>query len=165
MNLDLHEQYMKSALKYAKLASRYGETPVGCVIVRNGEIIAFGRNKREKTKNALMHAEIEAISRACKKLGGWRLFDCDLYVTLEPCPMCAGAIINSRIKNVYFGAYDTKNGCFGSVCDFCNFQFNHKPTVKGGILEKQCSEVLTDFFAKLRTTKQKNSWKNNLKQP
>ncbi len=148
---------MNAALNAADKALKLNETPVGCVIVKNGEIISTGYNKRETEKNSLMHAEIEAIDKACKALGGWRLHECDLYVTLEPCPMCAGAIINSRIKNVYFGAYDLKNGCFGSVTDFSKLPFNHKPCVTGGILEKECSELLSDFFTTLRMNKEKNS--------
>ena len=149
------EYYMKKALSYAKRAGNVGETPVGAIIVRNGEIISFGYNKREKKKNALCHAEIMAINRACKKLGGWRLWECDMYVTLEPCPMCAGAIINSRIKKVYFGAYDKKAGCFGSVADFNELNFNHKPEVEGGVLEEKCAKLLSDFFKSLREKKKK----------
>jgi len=145
---------MKSALGRAKTAAKHGETPVGAVIVKDGKIIAGGRNRREKSKNALCHAEISAINAACKKLGGWRLIGCDLYVTLEPCPMCAGAIINSRIENVYFGAYDKKAGSFGSITDLSLLPYNHKPIITGGILEKECSGILSDFFKVLRTTKE-----------
>ena len=141
---------MREALYEAEKSEKEGEIPVGAVIVKNGEIIARGRNRREKEKNALCHAELEAINNACKALGGWRLFDCDLYVTLEPCPMCAGAIINSRIKTVYFGAYDDKAGSFGSVADFNRIPYNHKPEILGGILENECSEILSEFFKKLR---------------
>ena len=119
-------------------------------MVYKGHIISGGRNRREKGKNALYHAEIEAIDKACRKLSGWRLFDCDLYVTLEPCPMCAGAIINSRIKRVFIGAVDTKAGCFGSVTDMNDFPFNHKPEIISGVLEKECSGILKDFFKCLR---------------
>ena len=119
-------------------------------IVKDGKIIAKGRNKREKGKNALYHAELEAIDNACKALGGWRLSDCDLYVTLEPCPMCAGAIINARIKSVYFGAFDKKAGSFGSVTDLSRLDYNHKPEIFEGIMEKECQSLLTDFFKKLR---------------
>lgn len=142
--------FMNAALRRAKTAASHGETPVGCVIVKDGKIIAGGRNKREKEKNALCHAEIEAISRACKKLGGWRLHMCDLYVTLEPCPMCAGAIINARIKNVYFGASDKKAGSFGSVTDLSALPYNHKPHIVGGVSEEKCSLVLKEFFKELR---------------
>ncbi len=145
---------MRAALGRAKTAAEQGETPVGAVIVKDGKIIAGGRNKREKAKNALCHAEISAINAACKKLGGWRLIGCDLYVTLEPCPMCAGAIINSRIENVYFGAYDKKAGSFGSVTDLSLLPYNHKPEIYGGILEKECSKQLSDFFKKLRQIKE-----------
>ncbi len=148
--------YMRAALRAADKAANDGEVPVGAVVVYAGRIIANGRNRREKGKNALYHAELEAINKACKKLGGWRLFDCDLYVTLEPCPMCAGAIINSRIRNVYIGAADKKAGCFGSVIDMTGIPFNHKPNIEFGILEKECSEKLSDFFAKIREKRQKN---------
>ena len=144
---------MKKAIALAMESEKEGEVPVGAVIVKNGEIIATGRNRRETEKNALHHAEIEAIDNACKALGGWRLFDCDLYVTLEPCPMCAGAIINSRIKTVYFGAYDNKAGSFGSVADFNRLPYNHKPEIIAGVMEKECSELLSEFFKKLRAKK------------
>ena len=144
---------MKKAIALAMESEKEGEVPVGAVIVKDGEIIAEGRNRRETEKNALHHAEIEAIDNACKALGGWRLFGCDLYVTLEPCPMCAGAIINSRIKTVYFGAYDNKAGSFGSVADFNRLPYNHKPKIIAGVMEKECSELLTDFFKKLREKK------------
>jgi len=134
-------------------SEKEGEVPVGAVIVKDGEIIATGRNRRETEKNALHHAEIEAINNACKALGGWRLFGCDLYVTLEPCPMCAGAIINSRIKTVYFGAYDNKAGSFGSVADFNRLPYNHKPEIIAGVMEEECSKLLSDFFKKLRNNK------------
>jgi tRNA(adenine34) deaminase len=145
--------YMKKAIALAMESEKEGEVPVGAVIVKNGKIIAEGRNRREIEKNALHHAEIEAIDNACEALGGWRLFGCDLYVTLEPCPMCAGAIINSRIKTVYFGAYDNKAGSFGSVADFNRLPYNHKPEIIAGVMEKECSELLTDFFKKLREKK------------
>ncbi len=144
---------MKKAIALAMESEKEGEVPVGAVIVKDGKIIATGRNRRESKKNALHHAEIEAIDNACKALGGWRLFGCDLYVTLEPCPMCAGAIINSRIKTVYFGAYDNKAGSFGSVADFNRIPYNHKPEIIAGVMEKECSELLTNFFKKLRDKK------------
>ena len=144
---------MKKAIALAMEREKEGEVPVGAVIVKNGEIIACGRNRRETEKNALCHAEIEAINNACKALGGWRLFGCDLYVTLEPCPMCAGAIINSRIKTVYFGAYDNKAGSFGSVADFNRIPYNHKPEIIEGVMEEECSKLLSDFFKKLRNKK------------
>ena len=151
-----HEDFMKKALTLAEEAEKEGEVPVGAVVVCDGKIVGTGRNRRETEKNALCHAEIEAIDNACKNLGGWRLFKCDLYVTLEPCPMCAGAIINSRIKNVYFGANDYKNGACGSIVNLFNLDFNHKPNFEKGILENECSEILTRFFKNLREKKAGN---------
>lgn len=145
-----HEEYMKKALYYAKLCGKRGEIPVGCIIVRNGEIVSYGNNARQIGKNALKHAEIVAIDRACRKLGGWRLWECDMYVTLEPCIMCAGAIVNARIRNVYFGAYDAKAGCFGSVMNVNDFPFNHHPNITGGVLEEECSSLIKSFFKELR---------------
>ena len=149
MNID----FMKRAVELAKLSALEGEVPVGAVIVRDGEIVGEGRNRREYGKNALYHAEIEAIDSACRKLGGWRLWQCELYVTLEPCPMCAGAIINSRIKRVYFGAFDKKAGSFGSVADFNNIPYNHKPEIVSGVMADECSNLLTKFFKNLRRSK------------
>ena len=146
---------MKKALHYARLAAKRGETPVGAVIVRDGEIVSWGYNRRESDKNALKHAEIMAIDRACRKLGGWRLWQCEMYVTLEPCPMCAGAIINSRLKKVYFGAYDKKAGCFGSVTDMNALPFNHHPEIEGGVMAEECSAVISEFFRELRKRKGK----------
>lgn len=146
----MNEKFMKRALELALLSASCGEVPVGAVIVRNNEIVGEGRNRREIEKNALCHAELEAINNACRALGGWRLWECDMYVTLEPCPMCAGAIINSRIRRVYFGAYDKKAGSFGSVADFNDISYNHKPDVFAGIMEEECSRLLSDFFKKLR---------------
>lgn len=145
--------FMKRALELAEISASEGEVPVGAVVVKDGVIVGEGRNRREKGKNALYHAEIQAIDSACKALGGWRLWQCDMYVTLEPCPMCAGAIINSRIKKVIFGAYDKKAGSFGSVADFNALPYNHKPKIEGGVDEKECAAVLSDFFAKLRKQK------------
>ena len=139
-------QFMDAALALAKEAGAEGEVPVGCVIVRNGEIVGRGRNRRETAKTALGHAEIEAIADACKNLGGWRLWECTLYVTLEPCPMCAGAIINARIPRVVFGASDSKCGACGSVCDLFSMDFNHHPQVEKGIREEESQQLLTDFF-------------------
>ncbi|MBR3995440.1 MAG: nucleoside deaminase [Clostridia bacterium] len=147
--------YMRAALRYAEKAAKEGEVPVGAVIVYEGHIISGGRNRRENGKNALYHAELEAINKACRKLGGWRLFDCDMYVTLEPCPMCSGAIINSRIRKVYIGAMDSKAGCFGSVTDMNTLGFNHKPEIEFGILKDECSLILKEFFAELRNKKRK----------
>ena len=151
--MDERIKFMKRALGRAKTAALHGETPVGAVIVKDGKVIAGGRNRREHGKNALYHAEISAIDAACRKLGGWRLVGCDLYVTLEPCPMCAGAIINARIEHVYFGAYDRKAGSFGSIADFNSIGYNHKPLVTGGIMEKECSQIMSDFFKQLRHNK------------
>ena len=150
----MNKFYMEKALHYARLAAKKGETPVGAVIVRDDQIISWGYNTRETKKNALCHAEIMAIDRACRSLGGWRLFECDIYVTLEPCPMCAGAIINSRIRNVYFGAYDKKAGSFGSLADLNSFPYNHHPNVVGGIMEEECSKELSTFFKELRKKKE-----------
>lgn len=141
---------MLQAIEQAKIAADCGEVPVGAVIVKNGEIISVGRNMREEKKNALSHAEIEAINLACKKLDSWRLDGCELYVTLEPCPMCTGAIINSRIKTVIFGAYDQKAGSMDSVINLCDYPYNHKPEIYGGICEDECIEVLQSFFKGLR---------------
>ncbi len=146
----MDEQYMREALELAKQAFADGEVPVGCVIVRGGEIVGRGRNRRETGKTALGHAEIEAIAQACEALGGWRLWECTLYVTLEPCPMCAGAIVNARIPRVVYGASDKKCGACGSVCDLFSMDFNHHPQVEKGILEEQCSALLTRFFQNLR---------------
>lgn len=144
------EDYMREALALAKTAFEMGEVPVGAVAVWDGKIVGRGMNRRETDKNALRHAEIAAIDEACKNLGGWRLWKCDLYVTLEPCPMCAGAIINSRIRRVIFGASDAKAGSCGSVTDMFSLPYNHKPEVVSGILERECSELLTEFFTGLR---------------
>ena len=143
-------QFMDAALELAKEAAADGEVPVGCVIVRNGQIVGRGRNRRETGKTALGHAEIEAIGQACQNLGGWRLWDCTLYVTLEPCPMCAGAIINARIPRVVFGASDAKCGACGSVCDLFQMDFNHHPQVEKGVREEESSALLSEFFLNLR---------------
>ena len=145
-------RFMEEALALAREAADAGEVPVGCVIVRKGEIVGRGRNRREKGKSALAHAEIEAISQACANLGGWRLWECTLYVTLEPCPMCAGAIINARIPRVVYGASDAKCGAAGSVCSLFSMAFNHHPEVESGILEEECAALLTEFFQNLRVT-------------
>lgn len=145
--------YMNYALRLARLSAEEGEVPVGAIVVCDGKIVGEGRNKRETVKNALHHAEIEAINEACKTLGGWRLWKCDMYVTLEPCPMCAGAIINSRIKNVYFGATDNKNGAVVSAARLFDMNFTHKPLYEGGILGEECAEILSEFFKDLRKQK------------
>ena len=151
---EFDERFMREAIKQAEKAWEIGETPIGAVIVYDNKIIARGYNKRETKRNSLCHAEISAIDKACRKRGGWRLFGCDLYVTLEPCPMCSGAIIQSRIDNVYFGAYDKKSGCAGSVINlFSENTFNHNVNVCGGILEEDCSSMLSDIFKKLREKK------------
>ena len=142
--------YMEQALELAKEAAAEGEVPVGCVIVHKGEIVGRGRNRRETQKTALGHAEIEAIADACKNLGGWRLWECTLYVTLEPCPMCAGAIINARIPRVVFGAQDAKCGACGSVCDLFSMEFNHHPQIQWGVREEESKQLLADFFRNLR---------------
>ena len=146
----MDKQYMEQALELARQAGAEGEVPVGCVIVRNGQVVGRGWNRRETDKTALGHAEIEAIADACRNLGGWRLWDCTLYVTLEPCPMCAGAIINARIPRVVYGASDEKCGACGSVCDLFSMEFNHHPTVEKGICEEECGGLLRDFFQDLR---------------
>ena len=143
-------EFMEEALILARQAAQDGEVPVGCVIVCRGQIVGRGRNRRETAKTALGHAEIEAIADACKNLGGWRLWECTLYVTLEPCPMCAGAIINARIPRVVFGASDEKCGACGSVCDLFSMDFNHHPQVEKGLLEAEATELLTEFFRQLR---------------
>ena len=153
-------EFMDAALELAKEAGADGEVPVGCVIVRGGEIVGRGRNRRETDKTALGHAEIEAISDACKNLGGWRLWDCTLYVTLEPCPMCAGAIINARIPRVVYGASDDKCGACGSVCNLFNMGFNHHPEVKEGVRQAESTALRTAFFQDLRETlKSRPKWK------
>ena len=145
-NIKLHEKYMKAALKLAKKAFDSNEVPVGAVIVHDGKIIARGCNKCESAKNALAHAEIIAIKKATKKLGGWRLIDCTMYVTLEPCCMCGGAIINSRIPHVVFGAYNKKAGALGSIYNIGEGKLNHKPLLTGGILGEECAKLLSDYF-------------------
>ena len=146
----MNKIFMMEAIAEAKKAFNEGEVPVGAVIVKDGEIISRGHNMREQKNNALSHAEIEAINSACEKLGSWRLDDCEMYVTLEPCPMCSGAIINSRIKTVIFGAYDTKAGALGSVANFSTIPFSFTPEVYGGICENECREILTTFFRDMR---------------
>ena len=146
----MEEGFMEEALRLAREAFDAGEVPVGCVIVCKGEIVGRGRNRREGGKSALAHAEIEAIHDACRNLGGWRLWESTLYVTLEPCPMCAGAIINARIPKVVYGASDRKCGAVRSVCSLFDMNFNHHPEVVAGVLEAECAELLTDFFQNLR---------------
>jgi len=144
-------EYMKIAYKEARKAAAAGEIPVGAVIVdKNGDVLSTGRNRREEKQSPVLHAEIDAIIKAAEKLNSWRLEGCTLYVTLEPCPMCAGAIINSRIERLVFGAYDEKGGAAGSICNIFEMPFNHKVWVSGGIMENECSNVLTEFFKGLR---------------
>lgn len=145
--------YMTEALRLAREAADEGEVPVGAVVVCAGKIVGRGRNRREKGKNALAHAELEAIDEACRSLGGWRLWQCELYVTLEPCPMCTGAIINSRIKRLVYGADDYKAGSCGSVVNLFDLPYNHKPEVTGGFMQEECAAELTAFFKKLREEK------------
>lgn len=149
----MNKQYMLRAIELAKLSLDSGDVPVGAVVVKDGAVIGEGYNKREKDNDPTAHAEIIAIKEAAKALGSWRLDDCEIYVTLEPCPMCAGAIINSRIKRVVFGAYEPKTGSCSadSVVNLFNLPFNHTPEVYGGICEKGCAELLTEFFKEKRT--------------
>ena len=144
------EELMRAALAQAELAARAGEVPVGAVVAKDGEIVAQAHNLRESGKNATYHAELLAIDAACKALGGWRLWQCELFVTLEPCPMCSGAIINSRIRRVVYGAADPKAGCCGSLTDLFALPFNHRPKVEGGLLAEECAQLLKEFFAALR---------------
>lgn len=154
------EIFMAEALALARQSASEGEVPVGCVIVRNGEIVGRGRNRREGDKSALAHAEIEAIAQANANLGGWRLWECTLYVTLEPCPMCAGAIINARVPRVVYGARDSKFGACASVCSLFDMAFNHRPQVEGGILEAEATELMQEFFRNLRLElKTRPKWK------
>ena len=154
------QYFMAQALDLAREAAAEGEVPVGCVITRGEEIVGRGRNRREKDRSALAHAEIEAIADACRKLGGWRLWECTLYVTLEPCPMCAGAIINARIPRVVYGASDDKCGACGSVCSLFSMAFNHHPQVESGIREEEAAALMTEFFQKLRVElRSRPKWK------
>ncbi|MBQ2925293.1 MAG: nucleoside deaminase [Ruminiclostridium sp.] len=144
------EDYMREALALAREAFEAGEVPVGCVIVKNGQIIGRGRNRREEKQSALSHAELEAIEDACRATGGWRLQGCQLYVTLEPCPMCAGGIISARIPEVYYGAKDEGFGAVGSILNLFEENFRHHPKVIGHILEDECKALLQDFFIQVR---------------
>ena len=155
-----HRYYMEKALALAKEAAAEGEVPVGCVVVCRDQIVGQGRNRRETGKTALGHAELEAISQACQTLGGWRLWECTLYVTLEPCPMCAGAIVNARIPRVVYGASDKKCGACGSVCDLFSMEFNHHPQVEKGVCQEECAQLLKEFFQNLRLElKTRPRWK------
>ena len=144
------EKWMREALEEAKLALALGEAPIGAVLVKDDTVIARGHNTRETKKTALGHAEIEAIAAGCAALGGWRLSGCTLYVTLEPCPMCAGAIINARIDRVVFGASDQKAGSMGSLIDLTKVEYNHTVRLTAGVLEEECAALLSQFFASLR---------------
>lgn len=146
----MDRKFMDLALIEAKKAMQDGDVPVGAIVVKDGKVIGVGRNRREKDNNAVAHAEILAIENACKEIGNWRLDGCELYVTLEPCPMCSGAIINARIKTVIFGAYDTKVGSLGSVANFVNLPYSFTPEVYGGICENECRGLLSEFFRELR---------------
>ena len=146
-----HEEYMFRALELARQCIADGDVPVGCVIVSpDGAVVGEGRNRREADGLATAHAEVEAINMACKTLNSWRLSGCTLYVTLEPCPMCAGAIINARVDEVRYGAREEKSGCCGSVLNLFEERFNHHPRIYGGLLAEECQQVLADFFQKLR---------------
>ena len=146
----MDEEQMRAALSLAREAAADGEVPVGCVITMDGKIVASGRNRRETGKSALAHAELEAIAEACRVLGGWRLWRCTLYVTLEPCPMCAGAILNAHIPRVVYGARDEKTGACGSLVDLLHLPGAWQPEVTGGVLEEDCRRELTEFFRALR---------------
>ena len=153
------EQFMQEAIKEAKKALKKDEVPIGCVIVKDNVIIARGYNLRETKQQSIAHAEVVAIQKACKKLGTWRLEECDLYVTLEPCAMCSGVILQSRIKNVFYGAKDLKGGCIESCMKMYECKgFNHYPSTKGGILEFECANLLKDFFKQKRIQKKKRNY-------
>ncbi len=147
------EKFIKEAIKLAKKSASEDEVPVGAVIVKDDKIISRGRNKREASGNAILHAEMQAIQKACKKLNSWRLCDCELFCTLEPCAMCAGAVINTRIKRVVFGAYEPKFGSCSSVINLFDLPFNHKPELICGIMQEDCSKLMSDFFARIRKNK------------
>lgn len=148
--LEEHLPYMQAALAEARLALASGDVPVGCVIVKDGQIIGWGHNRREALADASAHAELEAIRDACGRLNTWRLQGASLYVTLEPCPMCSGGIINARLDAVYYGAKEDKMGCCGSVLNLFEERFNHHPKIYGGLMAEECSRILTDFFAAKR---------------
>ena len=153
------EAYMRQALALAALAAEEGEVPVGCVITDGEQIVGRGRNRRETEKNALCHAELEAIDEACRTLGGWRLWRCTLYVTLEPCPMCAGAAINARLARVVYGAADEKAGSCGTLTDLFALPYNHRPRVTGGVLAEEAQALLQAFFRRLRENPTVKTWK------
>lgn len=154
--MDSDEKFMREAIKQAKKAYAKEETPIGCVIVYEGKVIARGYNKRNEKKSTLAHAEISALHKASRVIGDWRLEDCTMYVTLEPCPMCAGAIVQARVKKVVIGSMNPKAGCAGSVVNLlCMEGFNHKTEIVSGILEKECSELMSGFFRELRLKKKR----------
>jgi len=157
----MEEKFMQEALKEAQKAFDKDEVPVGAVIVKDNKIIARAHNIKEQKHDATSHAEILAIQKACKKLGAWRLSDCDMYVTLEPCSMCAGALINARIRNLYIGTQDDKTGACGSVLNLLEYKFNHKIEVHKYILKDECETILKTFFKKLRE-RNKNEKKSNI---
>lgn len=148
-------ELMQAAIALAREAAADGEVPVGAVVAKDGEIVSVGRNRREKDKNALAHAEIEAIDKACRALGGWRLWQCELFVTLEPCPMCAGAIMNARIPRIVYGAKDAVNGCCGSAIDLFLLPCSQKPEIVQGVLEPECAALMSGFFRRLREKRKK----------
>lgn len=150
----MKETYMKEALKEASKAKKLNEVPIGCVIVKDDKIIGRGYNRRMKDKNTLSHAELNAIRKASKKLKDWRLDDCEMYVTTEPCQMCSGAIVQSRIKKVYIGCMNPKAGCAGSIMNLLQVdKFNHQVEIESGVLEEECSGILKDYFKELRNNK------------
>ena len=164
--MNIHEKYMKEALKQAQKAYALGEVPIGCVIVHEEKIIGRGYNRRNTDKNTLAHAEITAINKASKKIGDWRLEDCTLYVTLEPCQMCAGAIVQARITEVVMGSMNPKAGCGGSILNILEMpQFNHQVAVTRGVLHEECSHMLTTFFKELRIRNKEEKRKKLLIQP
>ena len=151
------EELMREALQEARIAAALGEVPVGAVIAKDGQIVAKAHNLRESGKNATYHAKLMAIDAACKKLGGWRLWQCELFVTLEPCPMCSGAIINSRLRRVVYGARDARAGCCGSLTDLFALPFNHHPVIEEGLLAEEAQALLQEFFVSLRS-RRKPRW-------
>ena len=160
MDEQLDRSMMECALALAREAAQEGEVPVGCVVALGDRIVGRGRNRREQDKNALRHAELEAIDEACRTLGGWRLWQCTLYVTLEPCPMCAGAIINARIARVVYGASDPKAGSCGSVVNLFELPYNHRPTLEQGLMAEEAAALLQEFFRGLRQRREKKTaWK------
>lgn len=161
MRLTDEEKYMKEAIRQARKAWKLREVPIGCVIVKEGKVIARGYNRRNTDKNTLAHAELLAIRKACRSVGDWRLEDCTMYITLEPCQMCAGAIVQARIPKVVIGSRNPKAGCAGSILNLLNIpQFNHQVELTEGVLEKECSAMMTDFFRELRERRKKSLTNN-----